>query len=120
MPMSDLSSIDKYVPAIRDRFETLRDKDGALLYGNKSHLYHVLRRLQSVPGATQLAAEKAVQIVSAYSGGTAAAIALNLGKVIGYISGYSPNDPPKITDKGICSMGVTILDWFAQEGMDNS
>ena len=118
--MSDLSSIDKYVPAIRDRFETLRDKDGALLYGNKSHLYHVLRRLQSVPGATQLAAEKAVQIVSDSSGagkGTAAAIALNLGKVIGYISGYSPNDPPKITDKGICSMGVTILDWFAKEGM---
>ena len=68
-------SIDKYVPAIRERFETLRDKDGALIYGNKSHLYHVLRRLHSVPGATQLAAEKAVQIVSATSSagrGTAA------------------------------------------------
>ena len=113
-------SIDKYVPAIRERFETLRGKDGALLYGNKSHLYHVLRRLHSTPDATQLAAEKAVQIVSTFCNGersTAASLALNLGKVIGYISGYSPNDPPKITDKGICSMGLTILDWFAQEGL---
>ena len=39
------ATIDDFIPVIRKRFETLRDAEGNLLYGNRSHLSHVMKRI---------------------------------------------------------------------------
>ena len=113
------ATIDDFIPVIRKRFETLRDAEGNLLYGNRSHLSHVLKRIMVSPDMSETAALRAVEIVAH---GVAkevplTSIATRLGRLVGYISGYTPKDPPKITEMGICAMGISILDWFAQEDM---
>ena len=112
------ATIDDFIPVIRKRFETLRDAEGNLLYGNRSHLSHVLKRIVVSSDLTEKAAIKCIEVIShgVSKEIPLTQIATRLGKLVGYISGYTPKDPPKITEMGICSMGISILDWFAQEG----
>ena len=113
------ATIDDFVPVIRKRFETLRDAEGNLLYGNRSHLSHVMKRIQVSPDLAEQAAIKSIEIVSfgIAKNMPLTAICVRIGKLVGYISGYTPDDPPKITQMGICKMGISIMDWFAKEGM---
>ena len=114
-----VSTVNDFVPAIRKHFETIRDENGNMLYGNRSHLSHVLKRIMVSPDLAETAAIKSIGIV-AHGIATEQAltsIVSRLGRAIGYIAGYSPDDPPKVTRKGVCAMGISILDWFAQEDM---
>ena len=112
-------TIEYYVNLIIPHLSKLKDNNGKELYGNRSHLRHILLRMIEDPELQHKAATRAVELVAnAIRGGKAAGgVAMNLGKSVGYISGYSPADPPPVTEKGILAMGIAILDWFAEEGL---
>ena len=114
-------TIDYYIEQIRPYFATTVDASGNQLYGNRSHLYHILRRIAGNDEMIERASRRAIELVAngIRGGSPAGSVAMNLGNSIGYISGYTPDQPPKVTEKGILAMGRMILHWFALEKLIN-
>ena len=112
-------NFEDYVNLLLPHFSRFFDDEGKRLYGNRSHLQHVLNRLNEDDDTRRKAAVRAVELVASAirNGNAAGSVAMNLGKSIGFVSGYDPQNPPPVTENGILSMGISVLHWFALEGL---
>ena len=116
-----------YINRLTYHLNRLHDDNGKHLYGPNTHVRHVLNRMVDDDEMQEKAAIRALEIVvnSLNSGkgkkdknkrGSMTDICYKIGQSLGYISGYSPDDPPKVDDSGIAQMGMKVIDWFCQEG----
>ena len=117
--MENNKTIDYYVNLLTTNFATTTNNNGEHLYAPKSHFNALLNRISAESELHERCARRSIEIVitTINHGSGLAGCAYRIGQTCGVIAGYSPNDPPPITEAGIINIGIHVLNWMCAHGM---